>query len=378
MDDGNRLRRRAGNERATRWEQGAQDMKGSLIFEDGTAFEAEAFGSHGDRAGVAVAFAGGAGFQEAATTPSYLGRILVFERPTVGACGADEAWNESDRVCAEGLVCRELSKSVSDGGGPMSFGRFCESRQLLGLEGAPTREIAAHIRSRGEQWALLTTEESSLKSHLARLALLKTQTSANPDKYRVSGEALLASWRPAGGGATAVVLDIGAGASFYRLLKRHNIFWRAFGPRMSAEEILSIRPDAALVSNGAYPADSLPGTVATIKSLLGRVPVAGIGLGAALVASALGVPLSGMKSGHHGVNIPVANAATGALRITEQNHSVALRAEDLRRRGGETLYVNTIDGSVEGFVHSRKMAAGAFFEPDGLETLQELTGGLPL
>jgi carbamoyl-phosphate synthase small subunit len=352
--------------------KGAGFMTGKLILEDGTIFTGEAFGSKGERSGLVISYNSAVGYQETVTAPPYLGRIVVFDYPMVGNCGVSPEAFESDRVCAEGVVAKEISSTPGGQHATKSFGEFSREREMLGLQGVDTRELTAHLRDSGEQWALLTTKESDKKGYLKRLADIKGTVGGNPDNYRVSGEALLASWRPSSDNRTVVVLDLGAGKSFYSLLKSNNYFWRSFGPRISAKEVMKINPAAVIVSNGPFAPESLKGAVATVRELLGGVPLFGVGLGCVILGAALGAHPVKMKCGHHGRNFSVADLENGRCVITAQRHSFCLNEKSISKAGVKMLYRNLDDGTPEGIILRRKKAAGVMFAPNDLGLLDTL------
>jgi carbamoyl-phosphate synthase small subunit len=348
------------------------DMQGRLILEDGTVFTGEAFGSSGERSGLVIFYTGVSGHQELLTDPASLGRIVVFGHPHVGNYGVNEADYESDRVCAEGIMVKELSEAGGGRPGSKSFSEFCADRQLIGLRGINTRALIAHIRERGEQWGLITTRETGAAGYGARLSELKRPLGADPEAYRVTGEALLASSRPSRDNRTVVTLDLGAGKSLYSMLKENNFFWRAFGPRIGAAEISAINPVAVIVTDGPYSTDSLGGAVDTLRLLSGKIPIFGIGLGCVVLGAALGARPVAMRSGHHGPGSVVVNLKTGRPAVAYQHHSFNLDEKSLPAAGAKALFRNVNDGTLEGFINKRKKAAGALFRPADLGLLEAI------
>ena len=73
----------------------------SFVLEDGTVFAGTAVGAPGTAAGEACFTTASAGYEEAATDPSYVGQVLCFAYPLVGNYGLDPARCESERVQAE-------------------------------------------------------------------------------------------------------------------------------------------------------------------------------------------------------------------------------------------------------------------------------------
>ena len=91
--------------------------------------------------------------------------------------------------------------------------------------------------------------------------------------------------------------------------------------------------------------------IATVRALLGKVPIAGICLGNQLVSLALGARTYKLKFGHRGGNHPVKNLLTGRVDITAQNHGYAVDRDSLDGTGLELTHINLNDGTVEGVRH---------------------------
>lgn len=108
----------------------------------------------------------------------------------------------------------------------------------------------------------------------------------------------------------------------------------------------------------------LSDTIATLRKLLGRLPILGICLGHQLLALALGAQTYKLRFGHHGANLPVLNRPAGRVEITSQNHGFAVDAASLERVGGSTTHINLNDGSLEGFVHPDLGLVAVQFHPE--------------
>ncbi|MBT8202053.1 MAG: carbamoyl-phosphate synthase small subunit, partial [Acidimicrobiia bacterium] len=78
------------------------------------------------------------------------------------------------------------------------------------------------------------------------------------------------------------------------------------------------------LSNGPGDPEPLVTTIATVRGLLGAVPVFGICLGHQLLGLAMGARTYKLPFGHHGGNHPVKNLETGRVAITAQNHGFAV------------------------------------------------------
>ena len=69
-------------------------MKGSLVLEDGTIVQGEAFGEPRTAYGELVFNTKMTGYCEALTDPSYRGQILMMTYPLIGNYGVDERYAE--------------------------------------------------------------------------------------------------------------------------------------------------------------------------------------------------------------------------------------------------------------------------------------------
>ena len=76
-----------------------------LVLEDGTVFAGSAVGAPGVAAGEACFTTAMAGYEEAASDPSYMAQVLAFSYPLVGNYGVDTGRLESAGVCAEARGC---------------------------------------------------------------------------------------------------------------------------------------------------------------------------------------------------------------------------------------------------------------------------------
>src|SRR5204863_4680792 len=106
--------------------------------------------------------------------------------------------------------------------------------------------------------------------------------------------------------------------------------------------ILELRPRAVLIGNGPGDPSVLEGSVATVRELLGRVPLLGICLGHQLLGLALDFPTFKLPFGHRGANHPVRDTRTGRVLVTVQNHGFAVEADE------HVSHVSLNDGTVEG------------------------------
>jgi len=146
-----------------------------------------------------------------------------------------------------------------------------------------------------------------------------------------------------------VVVDLGVKYSMLRILSELGCQVTVVPCSSSAEDILALKPDGIMISPGPGNPALLGYVVKTIKELLGKKPMVGVGLGQNLIGQASGARNYKLKFGHRG-GYPVRDLATGKVYITAQNHGYALDADSLED-GLEVSHVNLNDGTVEGLRH---------------------------
>jgi carbamoyl-phosphate synthase small subunit len=97
-----------------------------------------------------------------------------------------------------------------------------------------------------------------------------------------------------------------------------------------------------LIGNGPGDPAVLDGPIATVRDLLGRVPLFGICLGHQLLGLALDFPTFKLPFGHRGANHPVQDTRSGRVLVTVQNHGFAVEADE------HVSHLSLNDGTAEG------------------------------
>src|SRR5205809_6051881 len=111
-----------------------------LVLEDGTAFAGSAVGAPGVAAGEACFTTAMAGYEEAASDPSYISQVLAFSYPLIGNHGVDPGRLESDGVYAEAIVMRRARPA---------WKHWLASQGVVALEDVDTRALVRKIRDGG-------------------------------------------------------------------------------------------------------------------------------------------------------------------------------------------------------------------------------------
>ena len=139
--------------------------------------------------------------------------------------------------------------------------------------------------------------------------------------------------------------------------------WPVVPAFTGAEDILALRPDGVVFSNGPGDPERLPRLCDAVRGLAGKVPVFGICLGHQVIGRAFGGRTFKLKFGHHGGNQPVRHEPTGRVAITVQNHNFAVDAASLPPEV-EVTHLNLNDRTVEGLRHRTLPVFSVQYHPE--------------
>ena len=322
-------------------------MTGLLVLEDGTTFPGQSVGAEGFAFGEAVFTTAMTGYQEVVTDPSFAEQIVCFTAPMVGNYGVAADRSESRTVHARAVVMREAR-------GP-AWTDWLVERAIPALSGIDTRSLVLHLRERGAMGGVVVTGDCAVEEALAAVreqppmrgrALARTVSATAPYVVTATGRARIA------------VVDYGCKRSINRRLVTAGASVTVYPCAVDADELL--RYDGVVLSNGPGDPEPLQDEIATVRQLLGRVPLLGICLGHQLLALAAGHRTYKLKFGHRGANHPVLERATGRVLVTSQNHGFAVEASEAR----EATHVSLYDGTVEGLDFPELRARSVQFHPE--------------
>ena len=327
--------------------------KAVLLLEDGACFEGQGLGAEGEAFGEVVFNTSMTGYQEVLTDPSYEGQIVAMSYPLIGNYGMTPEDSESAGPWLEGFVVREASAIRSSWRSTEDLGPWLTRTGVVGIQGIDTRALTRHLRINGAKHGVISTRDrdlSSLASKLARAPrivgqdLVRSVSCAAPHEWT---DGLIGA-PPVASRHHAVVLDCGVKYSILRHLVSVGCRVTVVPASTSAEEVLRLRPDGLLISNGPGDPEPVRCVVETARELLGRLPIFGICLGHQMLGLALGGRTYKLKFGHHGGNHPVKDVDSGRIAITAQNHGFNVDMDSLRAAGTRTTHVNLYDGTTEG------------------------------
>ncbi len=344
-----------------------EPIKAILALEDGTLFSGTSFTGPGEAGGEVIFNTGMTGYQEVLTDPSYCGQMVVMTSPHIGNYGVNPEDVESSRVHCAAFIVRECCKVPSNWRATESLPHYLARHGVMGIEGLDTRALTRHIRIHGAMRGVISTavedpdtlvdkarslppmEGAALADQVApQTPYIWTPRGPQPADLDAHG---LPRW-PEGGRFRVVVYDFGIKWNILRLLAAQDMTVLAVPPRFPADAVERLAPHGVFLSNGPGDPAALTEEIAIIRHLCQRFPVAGICLGHQLLGIALGGTSFKLKFGHHGLNHPVQDLATGKIDISSQNHGFCVDISGLDFL--EQTHINLNDRTLEGFRHRER------------------------
>lgn len=332
-------------------------MPAGLILEDGTRFSGKLIGARRETWGEVVFNTSMTGYQEILTDPSYRGQIVVMTYPLIGNYGITGDYAESQEIQVRALIVREACSTPSNWRQEQSLEAYLQAQGIAGLAGVDTRALTRHLRDRGVMRGYIYTREENIPD-------LSGQWVKGPLGDLVSEVTCSAPYTIPGNGPHVVVVDLGAKRNIIRSLQKRRCRVTVVPAHFDAGAVLERNPDAVLLSNGPGDPKDIPWVVASVRQLIGKIPLFGICLGHQILALALGADTFKLKYGHRGSNHPVKELASGRVYITAQNHGYAVAEESLRELPLAVTHRNLNDGTVEGLRHTSLPIFSVQYHPE--------------
>lgn len=239
-----------------------------------------------------------------------------------------------------------------------------------------TRALVRHIRRVGAMRGIISTdgtpadrliEEARALPSMAGLELAgrvsceKPYAWSDPSIELSRGDAVAAEGERR---FRVVAYDFGIKRNILRLLVDSGCSVTVVPASTPAEDVLAMKPEGVFLSNGPGDPEPVTYAVASIRKLVGRVPMFGICLGHQLCGLALGGRTFKLKFGHHGSNHPVKDLGTGKVEITAQNHGFAVDPHSLPSSDVDITHVNLNDGTNEGMRHRSAPLFSVQYHPE--------------
>ena len=359
-------------------------MVATLLLEDGTVIEGQAFGAETDAVFEMVFNTSMTGYQEILTDPSYRGQGVLFTVSHIGNVGINLEDDESVKPQVSAAVIRSLSPVVSNWRSALSLSDWLKGHGVPGISGVDTRWLTRKLRDGGTQKAALSTK-GTCAEELLKMARewpgldgrdMVKEVTCDETYHWVddAGSKWLREHRPRtmdNGGSmvsrplSIVAYDFGIKENILRHLSSYGANLTVVPADTTSGEVLAMNPDGVFLSNGPGDPAGLPYAVEAVSGLIeSGVPMFGICLGHQLIGRALGADTHKLKFGHHGGNHPVQHLPTGEVLITAQNHNYYVAEGDLNIDEVEITYKSLNDDSLEGIRMKSKPVFSVQFHPE--------------
>ena len=334
-------------------------MKAYLILEDGSVYDGENVGALREAVSEIVFNTSMTGYLEVMTDPSYAGQAVVMTYPLIGNYGIYYEDMESDRPWIDGLIVRELSEVASNFRNEDSIQNFLIKNNIPCICGIDTRDLTKRLREHGTMNGFITVDSSFVVEKI--LQRIK--------EYSVKGVVKRTSTKEAyilpGKGKRVVLIDFGAKKNIARQLQKRGCEVIVVPCDTKAKEILKLKPDGIMLSNGPGDPKENVDIIKEIKKLYDTdIPMFAICLGHQLMALATGANTYKLRYGHRGGNHPVKDLETGRTYISSQNHGYAVDESTLDKNICVPAFVNVNDGTNEGLRYINKKIFTVQYHPE--------------
>ncbi|GAP21449.1 glutamine-hydrolyzing carbamoyl-phosphate synthase small subunit [Leptolinea tardivitalis] len=352
----------------------------TLVLEDGTIIEGQAFGAATDAVFELVFNTSMTGYQEIMSDPSYHGQGVLFTVSHIGNTGINLEDDESARPQISAVVICQLSPAVSNWRSVLPLSDWLEQAGIPGISNVDTRWLTRKLRDGGTQKAALSTRGTPAETLLQMARdwpgldgcdMVKEVTCHQPYTWT---EDTGSKWVPPitldehssdRETLTIAAFDFGIKKNILRHLASFGAKVVIYPADTPARDVLAENPDGIFLSNGPGDPAGLPYLVQTVQEILAAgTPLFGICLGHQLIGRALGAGTCRLKFGHHGGNHPVQHLPTGRVLITAQNHNYCVVPEDLDPAEVEITYRSLNDDSLEGIRLKDKPVFSVQFHPE--------------
>lgn len=334
-----------------------------LLLRDGTCFTGQSCGAEGEFTGEVVFNTGMVGYQEILTDPSYYGQIVTLTYPMIGNYGISYLDSESRQVFSRGLIIREKHSTYKGHWRSQEeLEVFLAKNNVVGIQDIDTRKLVRHLRNYGVMTGIISSQNTDLKYLRSRLDqepeitgqdLVSRVTTPVAYEYEeiIDREyidfPMLAEKDKV---PCIAVFDYGTKYCILQYLRTIAQKVLVFPARTSLKEVMKHKPSGIFLSNGPGDPEAVEYARETVEEILSdhpALPLFGICLGHQLIGLALGGKTYKLKFGHHGINQPIRNMATGKVEIASENHNYAVDYESIADRAIKT-HVNLNDGTLEG------------------------------
>lgn len=332
-------------------------MKRYLILEDGSAFSGHDFGAPITSTGELAIQTANFGYQETISDPANFGKILTFTTPLIGASGINPIDYESINPSVKGIIANDIAFHISDSNTFQDLDDFLKEKHIPGIYGVDTRALVQKLKQhRIIKASIMDTDDEHAFDQIRALVLPKNKTAQISTTNPYAAPNI---------GKTVAVIDLGLKHSLLRELSLRKINSVVLPYNASIYDIINIRADGIIFSNGPSNPNELKKDLAPIfERFYGKLPILGIGLGFLAISDYLNLETFELQPPYNGSNFPV---------IDQQNHRIWQTAMNL----GELVFPEniTLDFSrvyydlksdlLAGYVLEKDKCIATAFNPEG-------------
>jgi carbamoyl-phosphate synthase small subunit len=339
----------------------AAKLNRKLVLENGSVYLGAGFGAERDAVCELVFDTAMVGYQEVVSDPSFTAQIVLMTYPLIGNYGMADEDYETRVPTMGGMVVREYNDQPSNFRYTKTLGEILEEHNIPAIQGVDTRQICRMIRREGGQRAMICGADMPTEKAMEQILAYQLPTDL------VSRVSCKKKWyaRTKNPRFNVVAVDCGIKLNIIRKLNEFGCNVTVVPYDTPAETILSFQPDGLFLSNGPGDPESVPGLIAEVQKLRGKVPMFGLCMGHQIISLACGAKSYRMKFGHRGGNHPVKDLRTGKVEITSQNHCYALDEASLKGTGLTMTHVNLLDNTCEGLESVKDRLFTVQYHPEG-------------
>ena len=280
---------------------------GVIVLADGVVIGGFGVGAVGAAAGEVCFNTAMTGYEEILTDPSYAAQIVTFTFPHIGIVGVNDEDIEVVNAAGSAAIGAVMRAEVSAPSNFRSHARldgWLKARGIIGVTGIDTRALTTLIRRRGMPNAVIAHapdgafDLDALRAKAARwpgidgMDLVPAVGSTQRYTWDETSWSLETGYgRRQATRFHVVAIDYGTKRNILRLLNDCGCAVTVVPATASADDILALKPDGVVLSNGPGDPAALPANtpVPTIKALLAaKTPLFGIRLGHQLLPRSRG------------------------------------------------------------------------------------------
>ncbi len=352
---------------------------GILVLDNKIVFKGIGLGYQGTSTGEVCFNTSLTGYQEIISDPSYAGQIINFTFPHIGNVGTNNEDLESDKIWTKGVIFNSEITSPSNYRALQTLDEWLKKNQIVGLTGLDTRSLTNFIRDKGAPKGTITNNKKG-KFNIKKLINMSVkwpglngldlaEKVSTKKTYIWKG---FKTWTKNVGYKKnsikkfkIIAVDYGIKKNILRYFSDYNCEVKVVSCKLSADEIVKLKPDGIFLSNGpGDPAATGKYAINTVQKLIKfNYPIFGICLGHQILALALNAKTKKMKLGHRGANHPVKNLITNSVEITSQNHGFVVIEKSLSKNI-QITHKSLFDDTIEGIKLKNKPVFSVQYHPE--------------